>query len=341
MIVIMNKAMQRLTPVFTLLFLLMLPTSVAASAITVRPFLIEETLPPRGEAIDTVKITSDYPVRKSIIYATVNEITMDEDGEIKKFVSPIMTDRTDTITSWIEVTRGRIEVKAGETVEVPVTIRVHPYAKPGVYHAFIGFVEAPNRPKAEAIAMAGDAKGVLLKVVISDQRNDDMRIASFSVDRFVTGKDGRQVSIKIENTGDIASAPTGEIIFYDSTGKEVASMPVNEEGKTVAPKEVTTLTGTIPVDNTLGRYKANVSLKYGKNQQASLFDTTYFYVLPFNVLLPIFAGILLLAIFISLWARRVFFGHEVDDDFQEVTMYVKEGHEPQPQDHDIDLKNNQ
>jgi hypothetical protein len=322
----------------TLFFSALAPVVVLASEITVRPFLIDETLEPRDVSVTNITIKSDYPVRKAILYATVNEITLDAAGEIREFVSPVMTDRTNTVTSWIEISRARIEVPAGETKEVPLTIRVHPKAEPGEYHVFIGIVEAPNRPKAETIALAGEAKGVLVKIVISDQREDSMHISSFTVDRFVTGDDSREINIEVENKGDIASAPEGEIVFYDARGIEVDSLPV--AGNLIAPGETGVLTARVPVTGELGRFKANVTLNYGGSQKASLFDTTYFYLLPTNLLALLFGGILIVSILLTLLFRRAFFKYEDDDDYQEVTMYVRDGHDPNPQDHDIDLKNN-
>ncbi len=316
------------------------PVSVlAGSEISIRPLLIDEVLAPRGVVENTVTIKSIYDYRKAVVFATVNEITLDTAGEIKEFVSPVMTDRTNTVTSWIEVTRGRIEIPAGETAEIPLTIRVHPYAEPGEYHVFVGFVEAANRPSAEASALAGEAKGVIVKVVVADERVDSMRISSFVVDRFVIDDADRTIAVEVENNGDIASVPTGEIIFYDSRGIELTSVPVNEAATSVAPSEKITLQTTIPLQNNLGKYKANVFLKYGKDQQSSLYDTAYFYLMPIHLLLLVFGGTLVIAILIALLFRRVFFHHEEDPEFQEVPMYVRDGNDSQPKDHDIDLKN--
>jgi hypothetical protein len=325
----------------TLCVVLVVPTNLFASeGITVRPFLFDETLTARDQVTRTVVLRSDYDYRKSTIYATVNEITVDAVGEIREFVSPVMTDRTNTVTSWIEVTRGRIEVMPKETVEIPVTVRTHPNAEPGEYHLFIGFVEAPNRPQAEAIALAGKASGVIMKVTIADKRQDSLRISRFLIDRFITTDDKRSISIEVENVGDLPSAPSGEIIFYDARGIEVTSVPVNTTAQSVAPGESITLTSEVPIGNDLGKYKANVLLRYGERQQASLHDTAFFYMMPLHLLLLLFGAILLVAIVIALLFRRAFRETEDDDDCQEVTMYVRDGHDPNPQDHDIDLKNN-
>ena len=54
----------------------------------------------------------------------------------------------------------------------------------------------------------------------------------------------------------------------------------------------------------------------------------------------IFGVILIGALLVTLMFRKAFFHANYDDeDGDEVMMYVREGHDPNPQDHDIDLKN--
>lgn len=295
---------------------------------------------PRDIIEETVLLTNESKFTKYVVYATVNEISVDTKGEIKEFVTPVMTDRTNTITSWIEVTRGRIEILPGDKKEIPVTFRINPLAKPGEYHAFIGFVPAKNRDIAEDIAMKGEADGVVVKITVADQRADSMKIAGFLVDRFITDDDKKKISIVVENLGDIPSAPSGEVIFYDSRGSEIGSVQVNSEAKVIEPGETVTLTSEVPIDDKLGRFKANVSLQYGKNMGASLHDTTFFYMMPIHLLVTIFGGILIVVILVTLLLRRTFSRDNYnDEDGEEVLMYVREGHTQNPKEHDIDLKN--
>ncbi len=323
---------------FLAVALTVLPSLLFASDISVRPFLIDVELEPRDMHQETITLKNDYPTRKAVLYATVNEITVDAVGEIKEFVSPVMTDRTNTVTSWIEITRGRIEILPGETAEIPLSVNVHPYAEPGEYFVFIGMVEASKRPVAEAIAMSGDANGVIVKISIADQRKDSMRISSFLIDRFVTSDESKFINIEVENLGDLPSAPSGEIIFYDSRGVEVSSIPVNTSGVSIAPGEKAILESAVPLGKELGKFKANVSLQYGENQRAALYDTTYFYMIPWPILLILFSILILVSFVITWLFRRALQTDEYDEFGDDVIMYVKDGHEPNPQEHDIDLK---
>jgi hypothetical protein len=317
------------------------PLVSEASEVTVRPFLIDKTAGPRDIIEETVVLTNEGNSLK-YIYATVNEISVDQEGEIKEFVSPVMTDRTNTITSWVEVTRGRIELPPQERKEIPLTIRINPFVEPGEYHAFIGFGHAPNRPRAESQAMKGDVDGVIVKITIGDNRSEGLRLTGFLIDRFITDDEGRSIEVVIENTGEITDSPQGEIIFYDSRGVEIDAIDFNTEGVSVNPGEIKTITTMLPLDKDIGRFKANLSLNYGVNQKASLFDSTSFYLMPINLLLIIFGIILLGAIVVTLLFRRAFLADNYDEeDGDQVTMYIRDGHDANPKDHDIDLKKKQ
>lgn len=321
------------------LTLILIPFVMSASEITIRPFLIDEVLEPRDQVRKLVTISSDYEVRKAVLYATVNEITIGNDGEIKEFVPPVETDRTNTVTSWIEVSRGRVEIPHGETREVPITLKINPMAEPGEYHAFVGFVEAANRPEAEKIAMEGDAKGVIIKITISDDREESMRINSFLIKRLILSEGDKRVSIELENKGDFTSIPTGEIILYDSRGIEIGSFAVNTKKQEIKPGEIVTVKEKIPLDKKTGRFKANLILEYGESSKANIYDTTYFYLVPIKILLFMILALFIISIFITWLFKRVFIVHGKEQEFTEVTMYVKDGHDANPQDHDIDLKN--
>lgn len=315
------------------------PVVATGEEINLRPFLIDVELEPREQVTREVTISSEYPHRKAIIFATVNEISLDDDGEIKAFQSPIGSDRASAVTSWIEVTRGRIEVSAGETVTVPLTIAAHPYAKPGEYHAFIGFVEAPNRPVAERTALAGDADGVVLKVTVPDDRISALRLQQFDIERFVTADRNREIAVTLENTGDLPATPSGEIIFYDTRGVEVTAVPVNHSGITIQPGEARELITQVPIEQGMGRYKANISLAHTPQQTASIYDTAFFYYISPAVLFSILGGILLAtALIVWLFRRTLLTEAEDDEHGNDVLLFVRDGVAAEPKDHDIDLK---
>ena len=308
-----------------------------ASEISIRPFLIDLTMVPRESVSETIVLTNEYPARKAILYATVNEISVGIDGEVNEFMSPVMTDRTNTVTSWVEISRGRIELPAGETKEIPLSVKIHPFAEPGEYHVFIGFAETKKRDTAEQMALAGDVDGVIVKITIIDERTTSMRISSMVVDRLVTNAEQQQVSITVENSGEIGSAPTGEVIFYNRRGYEVAALPVNTVGEIVPAGSSKTFAVPVPTNVEIGRFKANANLLYGENQQASLFDSVGFYKFPLMYMYLTIGFLLFLLMLLFYLFRKnnqAVFTAEAGDD---VSVFIRDGHNPVPRDHDIDL----
>jgi hypothetical protein len=328
----------RILIVFLFALVACFPTQyIQATGFNVRPLLIDVAGLPRDVVTKTVVLKNDYPDRKLVVFATVNEISVDKSGEIKEFVSPVMTDRSVTMTSWIEVRRARIEIPAGEEIEVPITFRISPTAEPGDYHAFVGFVPTTNRPTAESIALKGEASGVVIKVSVTDKRVNSLRLKNFLIDRVQLTGDG-VVKIGIENTGDLSSVPSGEIIFYDSRGVEVNSVPVNEESISIEPGGDAVLTAMLPMAGEVGKFKASLNLRYGENQRAQLQDATFFYQIPLYLLISVGVGALLVAIITALLFRRTFAKEEYyDTDGDEVAVYIRSGHDPNPMEHDIDL----
>ncbi|MBP6924550.1 MAG: hypothetical protein KBB78_03195 [Candidatus Pacebacteria bacterium] len=318
------------------LFIFANPLPLWAAEFSISPVLIDVEVNPRDIVTKDITLKNESS-QKITLYATVNEIAVDGGGEIKEFVSPAMSDRTNTVTSWLEIGRGRIEMEAGETKTVPLTIRMNPGAQAGEYHAFIGFVSTNKRPIAEALALAGEADGVIVKIALEEKTNELLRISSFLIDRFIFNKDKSSITIEIENSGESSATPNGEIIFYNSRGEEVSSMPVNSENISLGGGEKKTITAKVPFHEKLGRYKANLVLRYGKDQEAAVFDTTQFFMVPFPLLVALLVAIVLFSLFVTYLLRRAFYDELHEDEDHTVPLYVRSDREHIDKDHDIHI----
>lgn len=313
--------------------------AVAQAEFSVSPLLVDESLKPRD--IVTVPVTISNSVdRRYRLYATVNAIDIGAGGEIREFISPSMDDRSTSITSWIEVSRGRIDLPPEGTTEVPVTVKVNPFAEPGEYHAFIGFVAASKRHEAEAAARAGEAQGMVLRIEVPEDRQTLLRLDQFSISRFVSRPGDREVAYRVENPGDTPVAPRGEIIYYDARGQEVAAVPLNEAGRTIDPGETLALSAPVPVDGLFGRYKALINLQYGQTQVASINDTAFFYLLPLHLLILLLGALAVLGAVLVLVLRRTLGDADDDDDDRgdDVPLFVRSGSSASTHDHDVSLK---
>jgi hypothetical protein len=320
---------------FLICLLLVIAPSVRAADYAVSPLLIEHATEARDLFEETVKITNTTD-RKLRIFPTVNEITIGDEGEIKSFVPASMSDNTTSITSWIEVTRGRVEINPGETIKIPVSFRIHPNAAPGEYHAFVGFGEGSKRDEVEAKVSTGRVPGVIVRLSLVEKRTEYLRLNRFNIDRFITTSNEAVVTYELENIGGLPITPTGEIIFYNSRGVEQQAIVTNPERKTIEPNTSMVFEQTIPDIGVVGRHKALLNVEYGTAMRANLYDTTYFNIVPVVYLALLFGFLLLVSLGLAFWYHRS--KEQPYDAENEVAVYVRKGIVGEEKEHDINLK---
>ncbi len=309
----------------------------AAAEYEVTPMVINL----KAEARDIIEreITIENTGTQNVtLYPTVNNISLEGSGEIHEFIPPVMSDRTQSLASWVEVSRMGIDIKVGETKTIPFTVRINPGAIAGTYHTFIGFGTGDNRDQAEQHVMSGKAGGTIVTLEIEEKKSEFLKLSGFIVDRFVTDAANQAAVYTFENPSGETLTPKGEIIFYDNRGVEVASVPVNEENVQVPAGGTHVFKTQVPVENLFGKYKAFLSVEYGTKQRASLQDTSFFYIFPVKMLL-IVLGVVMLLVAIGSWYvhKKYFDEEEVVDDSERLMVHVRDGVSDEKH-HDIDLK---
>ena len=311
--------------------------SSAAEGYTVTPRVIDVSAEARDIISRTITITNDANNITSI-FPSVNEISLTEGGDIQDFKGPTMVDRTAAITSWLEVPRKEINIKPGESYDVPVAIRMNPNTQPGEYHALIGFGSGRVRADAERLVEQGRAPGVVVTIRVEDVSVERVDLEGFFIEKFVTKADNKAARYTLNNPGDTVVVPEGEIVFYDGNGKEVASISANPDHLTLQPGEKVEVETTVPVKRMIGRHKAFLNVNYGTNQAASVYDTTFFYVLPWQKLLLIFGIVLFIALVLTLFLYKKYsVDDDEDEDVHHLQFRFKEG-ASELKDHDINLK---
>jgi hypothetical protein len=281
----------------------------------------------------TITNTGTQPVT---VYPTVNNVSLEEANRIDEFLPPVMSDRTSSLASWIEVSRRGVDIPVGESRTVKLTLRINPQPEPGTYHALIGLGHGRNQTEAIKQVMNGTAPGVIVTVTIEEKTVEFLKLSKFIIDKFVTSSDNKAAVFSFKNPGDETLIPKGDIIFYNSKGSEISSVEVNDSNTSIAPGGEHVFTVSVPTDGLFGKYKAYLSVDYGQTQKGSIQDTNFFYVFPLKIVLLILA-ILILLTGIGAWhIHRKYFDEDIDDS-DRLHLHVKEGHSGS-HDHDINLK---
>jgi hypothetical protein len=323
-----------------LLVCIFAPSASEANGYKVTPLIIDKEVSARDIFSESITITNNNG-HKIRVYPTVNVVSIDEGGDITSFTPPSMSDNTVTPSSWVQIKRGRTEIEPGDSVELPLQFKIHPEAEPGVYHLVIGFGTGKNRDVAQKKVQDGIAPSTIVTLKIDQDQTEFLKLGRFIVDRFVTSPENKAVQYTLTNPGEATVVPTGEVIFYDSRGAEVAAIPVNPDQESLTPGQETTYTIAAPIDGLLGRYKAFLSVDYGTEQIASVYDTTFFYAAPWRTLLVLFGSVLGFAVILTILLHRRFGRVDYEDgDGDHVPMFLRES-VSEDKDHDINLKNQQ
>jgi len=309
--------------------------ALAAPQYSVLPLVIDESLESRDIVNREITIanTGSEPVT---VYPSINNISVQEGGTVQEFLAPVESDRTTSLTAWVEMARSGIDLKAGETRKLPIILRIPGTAKPGEYHAFIGFGHGRNRDEAETQVRNGRAPGTVVSIVIEDKTFSFLKIAGFVIDRFVINPDNQAAVYTFRNPGDEPLTPTGEIIIYDSSGKEVSTIPVNAEEVSVPPGGEHVFTATVPLSGLFGKYKAFLSVEYGGAQRGSVQDVGFFYALPLHIVILVVGGLLVLVAGAAWYTHRKYLDDNDEDDSDTLMVHVRDT-KSDPVHHDLHI----
>jgi hypothetical protein len=335
--------MNRLLIIFSLAILLLNAYTpvVLANNFVVSPLIVDVDAKQRDSFVKTVTIRNEHTAPQRY-YASVHEIAVDGNGELKEFVPASMSDRSVSVTSWIEISRARIDLQPGESKELPLTIRVNQAAPAGLYHAFVGFAQASNADQAAAKVQSGLGEGVLVRIGIEALIDEGLKLNSFTTDKFSIINGRGSIKYVLENTGDTPLVPAGDIIIYDLRGRELTALPVNATNPvTIAPGEKKEFITNLPYFNRLGKHKVYLHVEYGEQNQESVYDTNFYYSVPWYYLTIIVLLLLTLVFSLSMLARRrnydLYDPYEVENG-EDVPLQVGRKRTHVDYEHDINLK---
>ena len=272
----------------------------SSSELTITPVVIDEKAKARDILSESISITNTSD-RTLTLYPSVNDV-QPQDGTQPFSAAQNAQQASDSLSNWIELSRGVVELGPGEAKTIPFVIRVSPSAVPGMFHAVISFADGSTRDAAGANGPLAQAD---VNVDIQANVKELLQLSSFTTDNVVFSGDDVLFKYQLQNIGNQDLDPKGDILIYDRRGEEVASIDVNNEGKIVTPDQVTQLASVWAGASGFGQYKAVLDVTYGSSQTASVQDTVFFWVIPWKTLLAVTTAGLIAIIFFALYAHRI------------------------------------
>lgn len=260
--------------------------------LTALPVVVDEKAKTRDILKENITI-KNTGTRKLFLYPSVNDVKPQEGQETFKEAQTV-AERTDSLANWIELSRGVVELNPGESRDLPFVVTVNLNALPGTYHADISFADGSTRVEAEA---KRPLAVVTVNIEVQADIKESMQLNKFITDSFFFSGDDVLFNYQVENIGNQELKPKGEIRIYDRKGREVASIPVNAEGKSLTPDQQAQLASAWTAAQGFGKFKAFLNIDYGNNQ-GKLQDTVFFWIIPWQQLLALLI-ISIIAIIVS------------------------------------------
>ncbi len=336
----MNLKLKKILPfVFVLSLFFVFPNVSKAEKISVTPVLIDQKTSARDiiQKDITIRNNENIPVR---VYASVHELDKNDFGNILEFVDPssASVDRATSVTSWLEISRARISIPPKGEVTVPLTIRVSPKAKAGEYRAFVGFATASDYAEADQKVLNGEGVGVTVRLDLGEKSNSILKLLTFSAKQLITGKSTDGFKITLENPSSLAITPKGEVIIYNGKGVEQTSVPIENYIKSLDAGQTKDVFIPVPELKSFGKNKALLNVEYGDDQKASLYDTDFFFYIPWYYLLFMIILLAILPISLTLILRNLSKQTSQEDASNDIPLFIKKTENYTAQNEDINLK---
>ncbi len=281
---------------FSICFLFVLfSANFAKAGVVVTPAIIDEKAEARDVLEFSLLVNNDGSslVR---LYAIVNDIS-EETGK-QEFLDPTLMPTNTSLARWIRVTRGMIELEAGEEREIPLYVEVPPAVEPGKYHAAVVFGEGLTREEAEKRASVLNQPQLIVNLEVQEKIIENAQIKIFQTEKNLFFQLPVKFLLEVENIGNKSIQPTGSIYIYNRKGEEVGDIPINKAMASVSPLAVQSFEQDWAAEQGFGKYKARLVAEYG-NQSGSLQDTVYFWVLPGGFLTMFGGGFLTLVLIMT------------------------------------------
>lgn len=255
--------------------------------IVVSPVIIEEEARARDILEFSLKITNQGTAKVNV-YPLVNDISIEEGKQ--EFLPSSLSDKARSLTSWIRLSRGAIELWPSEQKEVPFSVNVNLNVKPGKYYAVITLAQGATRLEAEERALKFNQPQILISLEVKEEEGG-MQVKQFQTESKVYLKPAVKFLLSIENTGRKAITASGIISIYNKRGEEVGSIEVNPQDTVIESLKTGLLSYAWQGAGDWGRHQARLTLTYGQDKRAWQ-ETIYFWFFPWQLLI-FFSGALL------------------------------------------------
>ncbi len=290
-----------ITAVFTFCLIAIPHAAVFANGLSfsVTPTIFDMAAMPGQAWNSAVKVVNNNPYELTIYATPVNFVPQGERGH-GAFLPISDTDDAHTLAEWMDVSSEPFVIPAESSVGIPVNISVPQDASPGGHYAAIMIGTRPPIEDGKVEIKTSQIITSLFFVRIAGDVIERGEVRTFRTGSWFAGKPEMSFEVRFENKGNVHLIPRGEIKVLNMWGKERGIIPINHETNfgNVLPESTRQFDFTWRGDTSLadiGRYKAELTLAYGQEEQKFVTRAVGFWVIPVKPVLIFLLGFALAA----------------------------------------------
>jgi len=294
------------------------------SGLEISPHIIDAKAQARDILEYDVKIKNNSD-RRVTMYVLVFDLSPDDNHQ--EILAPEKLDKTTSITPWVNINRGAVELDPGQEISRKLTIEVNLRAKPGKYYAAIVFSRGRNITIAKENFEKSNQLQLLLNIEVEENIVEKAQIQELKAEKNIFLTSPAVFNFSVVNSGNRDITPSGYLYIYNRKSQEIAKLPANADKQPIAPEESKKFTLSWDQGQSTGKFKAKLELEYGQKERHDLNETLYFWALPWRIAALFGGGLMLVIIILTvLIFKKTYAGAPGAGDFlnREPTVDLRE-----------------
>ncbi len=264
--------------------------AVDATSLTITPPFFTINVSPGDVWASSIRVVNTNPGNLPVVASVMGFRPTDSKGHGMFIRLSSLASDTDALANWITVSPSSAVVPPDGAVDIPFTITVPRNASPGGHYAGILIGTQPLNATATA-SIDGSHIGIssfisaLIFVTVSGDIKEAGSIQEFATDKSFYQHPNVDFSVLFANTGNVHVRPVGQIQIYNMFGREVGTVPINQQGDLgyVLPSSTREFDEQWQGPGSLldiGQFTAVLTLAYGTDGTKSVSQSLMFWVLP-------------------------------------------------------------
>lgn len=263
----------------------------SAAGLSAIPPRLEITVQPDGSASQVIKVRNESKEAKTVTVEIKDIVVTDNKGTPTIVSSSDESSNRWAASNWIQVSPSSVQLKAGETKSLTLTVMPPANALPGGHYAMVLHTPEGISSVSSTGTSIQTKVGTLIYITIPGDINQNALVQSFTAPKF-SEFGPVNFTTTIKNLSDIHIQPIGAITVKNWFGRVTSRLSLQSEDNiiNIFPYTTRDFQNTLNKKWLFGRYQASLQAVYGNNG-GLITSNIFFWVIPWRIIILIIAAI--------------------------------------------------